>query len=554
MGKCGSCGAEVSEKDKFCPICGAKIEDKADGKKVCAACGAELKNEDRFCPACGTRVEEKPTACPKCGAKFEDGDRFCRDCGAAIGGAPVGKRAKSGGGIAAVRDKAVAFEKKNHIFANVLVIMLAIVVLFVSLFAPIKLSATNITNFMSDGMGGSDSSAVYTVDQSIFQVFGAWGYVNLDPDDKADKKKADELDAELAAIMKDVTAEVLKWQKNNEDATEEEMMDAAMRISAKHMSEVNVLAVSFAGVYDNVDSNLADLVSATYAETLLALIFATLIALTAIALATVSLVFIILAAIGMVKKRDAKASAYFKTALIMSGVGLILLSLAPSLISLGSMFAVALTAALTYFAYAAVRGVAGGKSVALLIKHTVLSALAVVAFFLLCGSLLSVDITTLVSTSGEEASFSVGAPLGMAFETLIISGSLFSLNKVEIFYSVTSNVAAIFVLAVVAGAMAVLLAGMLKSFAKLGTAEDDGARIQVLPLMAAIILAVGALVVGVLGAVAEPPDVTGTKMPSVGMAFAFYVNAKVYVSLAFAVISVLFAALFVPKAKRDATA
>ncbi|MCX4313022.1 MAG: zinc ribbon domain-containing protein [Clostridia bacterium] len=160
MGKCGSCGAEVSEKDKFCPICGAKIEDKADGKKVCAACGAELKNEDRFCPACGTRVEEKPTACPKCGAKLEDGDRFCRDCGAAIGGAPVGKRAKSGGGIAAVRDKAVAFEKKNHIFANVLVIMLAIVVLFVSLFAPIKLSATNITNFMSDGMGGSDSSAV----------------------------------------------------------------------------------------------------------------------------------------------------------------------------------------------------------------------------------------------------------------------------------------------------------------------------------------------------------------------------------------------------------
>ena len=80
------------------------------------------------------------------------------------------------------------------------------------------------------------------------------------------------------------------------------------------------------------------------------------------------------------------------------------------------------------------------------------------------------------------------------------------------------------------------------------------ARIQVLPLMAAIILAVGAIVVGVLGAVAEPPDVTGTKMPSVGMAFAFYVNAKVYVSLAFAVISVLFAALFVPKAKRDATA
>jgi len=58
------------------------VEEK-EGESVyllCAECGAVLSEEDRFCGKCGARVEKK-LKCPSCGAMSKAGDRFCRQCG-----------------------------------------------------------------------------------------------------------------------------------------------------------------------------------------------------------------------------------------------------------------------------------------------------------------------------------------------------------------------------------------------------------------------------------------------------------------------------------------
>ncbi|MBQ4268240.1 MAG: leucine-rich repeat protein [Clostridia bacterium] len=50
MRVCKNCGSEVSERSKFCDICGTKLNN------VCVNCGEELNERSRFCPICGTPV------------------------------------------------------------------------------------------------------------------------------------------------------------------------------------------------------------------------------------------------------------------------------------------------------------------------------------------------------------------------------------------------------------------------------------------------------------------------------------------------------------------
>jgi hypothetical protein len=49
---CPSCNAPLSAKVKFCPECGAKIEDTAN----CPQCNAKLIPGAKFCPECGAKV------------------------------------------------------------------------------------------------------------------------------------------------------------------------------------------------------------------------------------------------------------------------------------------------------------------------------------------------------------------------------------------------------------------------------------------------------------------------------------------------------------------
>ena len=51
---CSKCGAEIAKpSSKFCPECGASLDDAMMVKSKCPGCGAEVKPGAKFCPECG---------------------------------------------------------------------------------------------------------------------------------------------------------------------------------------------------------------------------------------------------------------------------------------------------------------------------------------------------------------------------------------------------------------------------------------------------------------------------------------------------------------------
>ena len=50
---CSACGASVSNKAKFCPECGQKL----NVKSFCTECGEEVSSDAKFCPSCGTKLK-----------------------------------------------------------------------------------------------------------------------------------------------------------------------------------------------------------------------------------------------------------------------------------------------------------------------------------------------------------------------------------------------------------------------------------------------------------------------------------------------------------------
>lgn len=80
------CGAKLDKNDKFCPVCGRKVIEKAPN--TCIKCGAALEPDSMFCAECGTKVEpiqdepvSKVNTCRFCGKELERGALFCSGCG-----------------------------------------------------------------------------------------------------------------------------------------------------------------------------------------------------------------------------------------------------------------------------------------------------------------------------------------------------------------------------------------------------------------------------------------------------------------------------------------
>lgn len=46
----------------------------------CTKCGNELQEDQKFCSICGTKIEREKR-CPSCGEILEEGQRFCKNCG-----------------------------------------------------------------------------------------------------------------------------------------------------------------------------------------------------------------------------------------------------------------------------------------------------------------------------------------------------------------------------------------------------------------------------------------------------------------------------------------
>lgn len=88
--KCLSCGAMITENEKFCPECGSPVNHFQNPKVFCPSCGAEVSPEEKFCPECGvpiTNLKETKRICPSCKSEISDDEKFCPECGTPVSSA-----------------------------------------------------------------------------------------------------------------------------------------------------------------------------------------------------------------------------------------------------------------------------------------------------------------------------------------------------------------------------------------------------------------------------------------------------------------------------------
>ena len=81
---CPKCGTLVPQNNKFCPNCGASMQQQTANVIKCPKCGTEVKEGSRFCPNCGNQMEQpepKTVKCPDCGTDIHSNVKFCPNCG-----------------------------------------------------------------------------------------------------------------------------------------------------------------------------------------------------------------------------------------------------------------------------------------------------------------------------------------------------------------------------------------------------------------------------------------------------------------------------------------
>jgi membrane protease subunit (stomatin/prohibitin family) len=75
---CPKCGCASSPKNKFCPECGAEIQESGSQSITCRACGKPIPPGSKFCLECG---EKQIQQCVKCQKEVSYGTKYCPDCG-----------------------------------------------------------------------------------------------------------------------------------------------------------------------------------------------------------------------------------------------------------------------------------------------------------------------------------------------------------------------------------------------------------------------------------------------------------------------------------------
>lgn len=339
--------------------------------------------------------------CYHCECENSDDSRYCAQCGAVLPDTSASDafnsvapeveinqpaKATETNGEASIKEKAIAFENKHKIIVNLLVAVCAIVIAFVALFAPIRV--TNVSMIET-----SEGNYEYIeVNQSIFQVIGSLFYINASEEQKA------ELAKDLTEATKAAMAESMEWAAKHPTATEEEATAAGAKIMADHMSDVNYFGLIFASVNEPTGEFYSAMISAS---------FGIVIAILAIIMAIMSLVYLIKSIIGMCKKKQQdKMYKYFGTMLSLSGSGLSIMFVAPMLKAGGGMFAITLFIAIVMLTCGILGSLLFGQDGLLaIIKRSITAALAVVAFLLLCSNIFC------LKADGEALSVASGYPL-----------------------------------------------------------------------------------------------------------------------------------------------
>lgn len=446
MKKCSNCGLENDDNARFCADCGGTL---ADAEAVDKA--APVKDDDPFANAADVKQPDAVEGSP---AEQQD------------------KQPQKGfkGKVVAVKNKTVEFEKKHSVILNALVIICALVVIFVSLFAPLKvvtygvieLKVPNNGGMIADsydvkGEYGEDDYSVTTtahyveIKQSIWQMIGAIGYAAADVEDFVDLQE--EVGEAFATLTE--SDELLNLYEKLEKAEEDEDQDKYMDIQndivelyADCLSDVNILGYALAYSYLNLNealgslgdiadnlnaSDLGDLgdlgdfdiglpgevvgdvdialkATMTYIDSVYTLVFALVIVILSVVAAIVSLVYLIKAIIGLVKKKpQQKLYKYLGTMLGLSGTSVLLSMFAPLLSVGGGPLAVAVFISVVYFLCGLGGSLLFGKDgLVLTIKRGCIALFGMIAFFLLCSNIFSLTTKTEYATSTVNGAMGYG--------------------------------------------------------------------------------------------------------------------------------------------------
>ena len=339
----------------------------------------------KYCHICGNKIDDDAAFCYSCGAKQTNGptepatdtsqhQTFAQD-------KAVGQKEANG-----VVSKVKAFESKHNVITNVIVLVCAIVVLFVALFAPIKVP------YYTNALYEQDEKEIdiyYTeVDQTIFQMIGALFYFN------AGEERAAELNREYYEIVQKAQVKAARWMSVHPHATTNERNNAHIEFIADGMSDMNYLGYMIATTRagNNIDGMLS-------VEAIITAVFGIAIALIAIIVAILSLVYIIKSIINLIKKKpQPDLFKYLCKTLSASMCGLLLMFCAPMMKAGGNMFIVTLFTAIAILIAACVGGVLAGKDHQLVIaKRASVALLSMIAFFILCSNVFAIKNTGGVS-------------------------------------------------------------------------------------------------------------------------------------------------------------
>ncbi len=455
MLKCNSCGAENDDEQKFCSECGAKLAAEEQPKAAEEPSAVQHESE--------AAATEK--VCPACGAKNEPTEKFCSECGKPLDAAETAKeepkkehKNKFVGTVVGVKDKTMAFENKHHLIGNVLVAVMALVVILVSLLAPVKYTQYSLdkmdimsVNAQSD-YGDIDEGDIEAaleeaakprrvdyleVDQSIFNALGAVFALTTDykkaVEDMA--KMEDEIEAAFVEYEIAILAEATKIYEKHPDWDEEKIFEELMPVMKKEYNK------AFKGInwfkYDVLDftlqfkkaaSNLnaaqdgADNVDEAADEakektqammSLMSSLMSTVItAIIRIILAIVALVYLIKAIIRIVKKEPSD-NALFKllcTTMCTMAACVAIESFSSGLHVGGGAFALMLTCAILAFVLGSVNALVNKVHTPLtVLKNAIIGLLITVGYFLLCTDFIAYK----TKVNGEVVSSQYG-PLGWA--------------------------------------------------------------------------------------------------------------------------------------------
>lgn len=396
MKYCSSCGKQLDDDAVFCGFCGAEQTAAEPAKESAVAQNVEPE------PAPAAQPNAAPATEPTPAANAASGEK-------------KGAKAK----VLAMRDKTVAFEKKHNLIVNLLVLCCSIVILFVALFAPVKVSGYCFSNgaLYADG---DEKEVTYTyveVDQTIFDMIGSLFYVAPSAETLAEVNK------DYSQAMSEASREYQAWRVANQYADQFEMNNARAEIVEDHLSDINILAYILAtkspvntikdivnrasSEYDGSGSSdgetsIKDVFSGDYVAALISAILGVVITILAIVMAIMSLVYLIKAIIGLCKKTNpVKFGKYMLRMFALSGASLALMWVSPMIATGGGMFAISMFIAITMLVTGVIYSlfVRGDYWVEVL-KRGIIQLLCMISFYLLCTNIFSYTVTRGSSETG----------------------------------------------------------------------------------------------------------------------------------------------------------